>query len=77
MENVKPADFNVFIQADRPEYLAGEEASFSAAAQYLTRRSATASQKIILNSKSVSDLGHSCGGDLKLRIGIRQLRSIP
>ena len=34
VEAVKPADFNVLIKADRSSYLAGEEASFSAAAQY-------------------------------------------
>lgn len=34
VESVKPADFNVFIKADQSSYLGGEEATFSAAAQY-------------------------------------------
>lgn len=34
VEAVKPADFNVFIKADRPSYLSGEEATFSTSAQY-------------------------------------------
>ncbi len=34
VESVKPADFNVFVKADRTSYLGGEEATFSAAAQY-------------------------------------------
>ena len=34
VESVKPADFNVFIKADHSSYFAGDEASFSAAAQY-------------------------------------------
>ncbi len=34
VESVKPADFNVFVKANMPAYLGGEEATFSAAAQY-------------------------------------------
>lgn len=34
VESVKPADFNVYIKADRSSYTGGEEAQFSAAAQY-------------------------------------------
>ena len=34
VEAVKPADFNVFIKADQSSYLGGDEAMFSAAAQY-------------------------------------------
>lgn len=34
VESVKPADFNVFVKADKSSYLGGEEAAFSAAAQY-------------------------------------------
>ena len=34
VQAVKPADFNVFIKPDMPHYLGGEEATFSAAAQY-------------------------------------------
>ncbi|MBO5910605.1 MAG: hypothetical protein J6Q05_00175, partial [Elusimicrobiaceae bacterium] len=34
VEAVKPADFNVFIKPNMPHYIGGEEATFSAAAQY-------------------------------------------
>lgn len=34
VESVKPADFNVFVKPDRSSYFAGEEATFSASAQY-------------------------------------------
>ncbi len=34
VEAVKPADFNVFMKANMPDYIGGEEAMFSAAAQY-------------------------------------------
>ena len=34
VESVKPADFNVFVKPNMTEYLGGEEATFSAAAQY-------------------------------------------
>lgn len=34
VESVKPADFNVFVKANMSSYLGGEEATFSAAAQY-------------------------------------------
>ncbi len=34
VETVKPADFNINLRTNQPEYTGGEEATFSAAAQY-------------------------------------------